>query len=185
MIYIIIGSLAFILFLVFDINKIKYFYKPLNFCFAAGLLILTICTSNILFGNYEGRQVSYLWKIIWSFMAFLTLMLGFSSLFLFIPFKRTYTEVEQSKVITTGAYGLCRHPGVFCFILFYLFLWLASGKTMMLWAGIIWNTMNVLYVYVQDKWIFPKMLIGYEHYQATVPFLIPNKDSIKKFIDTI
>ena len=108
------------------------------------------------------------------------------ALFIALPFQKTYMEIEKdNKVIDKGMYALCRHPGVLWFFFFYLFLWLASGKMIIMWAGIIWTIMDIIHVYVQERWLFPKNLRGYDQYQKRVPFLIPNARSIKQFILTI
>jgi protein-S-isoprenylcysteine O-methyltransferase Ste14 len=107
------------------------------------------------------------------------------TLFFWLPFKKTYVTTDQTNtVVSTGMYALCRHPGAIWVCLFYLFLWLASGKLMMLWAGAIWTLINILYIYVQDRWIFPHILTGYNLYQQEVPFLIPNNKSIKICLTT-
>lgn len=107
--------------------------------------------------------------------------LFFYTLFFALPFRKTYCGAEDiEKVIDTGMYALCRHPGVIWFFFLFLFLWMASGKAMMLQAAIIWTIMDIIHVYIQDRWIFPKTLTGYELYKEKAPFLIPNLSSIRK-----
>ncbi len=183
MVFIVLGCLAFILFYIFDINKIKFRSKYINMCFAAGLVILGFCTVAILLGDYE--LINFHFKLIWAFMAIITLILMLSTLFFWLPFGETYIRTEQSNVVSTGMYALCRHPAVIWFCFFYLFLWLTSGNIMILWAGIVWTVMDIIYVYIQDRWIFPRILTGYNIYQQRVPFLIPNMKSIKNCIATI
>ena len=44
----------------------------------------------------------------------------------------------------------------------------------------IYNTCNFLYVYLQDRYIFPRYIRGYDDYKRSVPFLIPTRASLKK-----
>lgn len=184
MFYIILGSLSFFLFIAFDINKIKYLNKYLNITYPMGFALLGLSTIALLLCKYE--SVAYYPKPLWITFTVISLILLINNLFFLLPFNDTYVKAEQrNAVVSTGVYSLCRHPSSFWFFLFYLFLWLASGKLIMLWAGMIWTVLNFLYVYVQDRWIFPHMLNGYDDYKKNVPFLLPNCKSITRYLKTI
>lgn len=180
MIYIIIGCFAFVFLYVFDFNKIFFFNKNLSICFAVGILLIVFSTLEILFRSYDRIKVPISQQWFYIAMSIISLLLIIYSLFFALPFVRTYVSVQKGNtVVDKGIYALCRHPGVIWFFFFYLFLWLASGKMMMMWAGIIWTSMDIIHVYVQDRWLLPKALKGYDQYKAKVPFLIPNMASIK------
>ncbi|MGI6685579.1 MAG: hypothetical protein ACOX47_08970 [Bacillota bacterium] len=116
-------------------------------------------------------------------LAAISLLLIPYALFFALPFRKTYIETEnKNTVVDQGMYALCRHPGVMWFFFFYFFLWLTSGKMTVMWAGMIWTIMDIIHVYVQDRWLFPKTLIGYDSYQEKVPFLVPNLKSIKQLL---
>lgn len=184
MIFIFTGCLVFIFFYIFDLNKIKYLNKNINIYFVAGIVLLVASTVGILFENHKYFEVSIPLKLLFGTLSIGSLLLLLYTLFAALPYSKTYLEVEQGTVIDRGMYAFCRHPGVIWFFLFYLFLWLASGKMMMMWAGIVWTIMDIIYVYVEDRWFFPKTLNGYDRYKLEVPFLIPNLASIKKYIIT-
>ena len=86
---------------------------------------------------------------------------------------------------TEGVYGLCRHPGVLWFAGAYLCMWGMFGG----WRqGIYFLLMifwNYLYIIFQDLWTFPQTFFNYREYQKTTPFLMPNRDSIKKCLYSI
>ena len=186
MIFIIIGCIAFIFLYIFDLNKIVFLHRNINICFAVGLLLLVFSTMGILLGSFENFEVSISLQLFFGAMSISSLLLIIYSLFFALPFGKTYIEVEKGNtVVDTGMYALCRHPGVIWFFFFYLFLWLASGKMMIMWAGIIWTGMDIVHVYVQDRWLFPKNLNGYDSYKNKVPFLVPNLASIKKSISSL
>jgi protein-S-isoprenylcysteine O-methyltransferase Ste14 len=149
-------------------------------------LLLAGSTIGILVGDSQFFFVSFYLRLLWGSMALISFLLMFYTLFFSLPFTETYIKLNKNNnVVDTGMYSLCRHPGVLWFAFFFLFLWLASGKTIMMWAGIIWTGLNILLVYIEDTIIFPKELIGYNEYKKRVPFILPNYRTIKKTISTL
>ena len=78
----------------------------------------------------------------------------------------------------SGVYALCRHPGVLWLAGFYLFLWLALGGVVPLAAFVVFGLLDVIYVVIQDRIIFPALFDDYGEYQEQVPFLRPDKMSL-------
>lgn len=138
-------------------------------------------TGEILIGSLEiGRMIFF------CILAFLCFCLLIYSLFFAIPFTKTYidSDVKQKKVCRDGMYALCRHPGVLWFIGIYLFLWLSLGGELLLAQFVIFSTLNILYIIIQDNWSFLKCFDDYEEYKKETPFLIPNRKSIMRGLDT-
>jgi protein-S-isoprenylcysteine O-methyltransferase Ste14 len=103
------------------------------------------------------------------------------ALFLALPFSTTYVQSEDAlPVVSTGLYGLCRHPGVWGFILYYLAASLASGNGTLLIAGIVFSAADVVHVSMQDRLFFTKTLVGYTDYQRQVPFLFFGLKDLKR-----
>ena len=178
-IFIAIGCLAFICFGIFDLNKIKYMHKTINSLVILGSLVITFSTVMIIISNYSMR-ISTLLQWILLLSAIFALFLMIYTIFFAVSFKKTYIETNKGNtVVNTGMYALCRHPGVFWFFLFYLFLGLAFSNKLLLIAGFVWTSIDVIYVYIQDRWIFPIILEDYHAYQKQVPFLLPNKTSLR------
>lgn len=174
MLYIGLGCLGFVFLYIFDINKVINLHKSFNLCFALGFFLLAVSTVLILLNSPADFKVPALLQIIYGFLSAISLLLLFYALFIALPFTKTYLDLNRQYVlVNTGMYALCRHPGVIWFIFFYLFLFLTSGKMMLLWAGLIWTIMDIIHVYVQDRWLFPKTIKDYAQYQKTTPFLIP------------
>ena len=183
MLFIVLGFIAFVFLYIFDLNKIVLFNNKINICFALGCLLLAVSTVGVLLGNSYNFEVSISLQIFFGVLSIISLLLMLYALFLALPFSKTYVVLEkENAVVDTGMYALCRHPGVIWFFFFYLFLWLASGKMLIMWAGVAWTAMDIMHVYVQDRWLFPKALNGYDQYKSEVPFLIPDLASIKKRI---
>lgn len=103
-----------------------------------------------------------------------------------LPFKKTYMESGTSGVlIKTGTYAMTRHPGVVWYTFLLVSLFLVSGSKLMLIAGPIWLVMDIIHVYVQDRFLFGKMFPGYEDYRRETPMLIPTLRSIEACLRTI
>ncbi|MGE4354291.1 MAG: isoprenylcysteine carboxylmethyltransferase family protein [Oscillospiraceae bacterium] len=185
MFFVVSGCAAFVFFYLFDFNKL---YRTMPFggvLFFLGCAVLFISSIGAFFSGGIRVLLSLPWMIVFAVLAMLSLLMMLWALFFSLPFLKTYVEGESGRVVDTGLYAVCRHPGVLFFALMYLCLWLVSGRDTMLAAAICWTMMDVLHVYVQDRWLFPKTLSGYEEYRLRVPFLIPNTASIRRGFETI
>lgn len=183
MLFIIIGCLAFFFFIIFDLNKVLFIHKWINACFFIGIVLLGLSTADLLFDSFKSPHILTTMQWLAGTLAFISLLLIIYSLFGGIPFTKTYMQTNKENiVINTGIYALCRHPGAIWVFFFYLFLALASGNKLFLWAAVTWTIMNIIYVYIQDRWIFPIILKDYQSYQKNVPFLIPNLSSIRNCV---
>ena len=187
MLNIIIGCTAFVFFNLFDLNKIKFINKLINLSFAMGIFLIMFATCGLVFGDYVQRYVPLVAKIIFYLLSFVMMLLLFYALFGALPFTKTYVKHEAGtdRVIDTGIYALCRHPGVLFFFFVFLFLWLATGRIVILAACIVWTIMDVIHVFIQDRFFFPHTLQRYEKYQRNVPFLIPTPGSMKRFFTDV
>lgn len=180
MLYILLGCFAFVFLYIFDLNKLRNIHPVLNSFFALGVLLLAGSTLGILLTDSAKFETGIAFRVLFSTLALIAFVLMTYSLFFALPFKKTYVKMDKIRLVDTGMYALCRHPGVIWFFWFYLFLWLASGKIIVVWAALVWTIMDIVHVYVQDRWIFSSTISGYSKYQNTTPFLIPDMNSIKK-----
>ena len=96
-----------------------------------------------------------------------------------------FCETGKQPLANTGVYALCRHPGGLWFGLSCLFLWLSVGGFGLLAAGIWLTLLDVLYVWWQDRLIFPRTISRYTDYQRTTPFLLPNRQSLRRCWESI
>jgi len=179
--YLVLGCLGFGFLYVFDYNKVKSFSKVLNVFFPLGITSLAYSTVSLLLITTKSFMVPFYLSLLFYFLALISAIFLFYALFGALPFKSTYVDGNSTSVIDTGIYALCRHPGVWGLFLMYLFLFLASGKWILLYSCIVWTLMDILHVWVQDQFFFPKTLVGYQEYQKNTPFLILNAKSIKNF----
>lgn len=180
MIWVIGGCAAFLPLYVFDLLKMRRSGGKTGLFFALGYGGIFVCTMGVLFQN--GFMLKQWGWLLPGGAAFL-MMTG--ALFFALPFSKTYVKAETNQVVDVGLYALCRHPGVLFFALMYFFLWLACGRVTMLAVMFLWTAMDVLHVWVQDRWLFPKTLEGYGQYQQTTPFLIPTAASFHRCLKTL
>ncbi len=182
MAYIFLGVLAFLLFVISDINSIIMKNKLLNSCFFMGFILLVIATAGIILSEWDKSFR----MLLFGFLAFIFLILLIYTLFFALPFKKTYIDTHSSpKVCDSGVYALCRHPGVLWFIGFYLFFGLALNMMLLLLAAFIFSSLNIIYVVFQDRWTFINTFDNYEKYKINTPFLLPNIKSIKRCLHTL
>lgn len=101
------------------------------------------------------------------------------SLFLELPLAQVYAGTGAGDfLVTHGTYALTRHPGVLWYGMLLLGLLLAIRSQLLLLAAPLWFILDVAYVVIQDRYIFPKTLRGYDRYQQTTPMLFPTRASI-------
>ncbi len=186
MIYIFMGIAAFILFVLYDINSIILKNKLLKCSFFAGFILLAVSTFGLVWSTRDLIKLNLINILLNGCLSAVFFFLLIYSLFFAIPFKNTYIAKEEaSKVCKRGVYALCRHPGVLWFTGFYLFLGLALRQPLLFTAAGIFSFLNILYVLFQDNWTFMKSFPDYGAYKIDTPFLIPNRQSIKRCIKTL
>ena len=184
------GLLVFLLFVLYDLGQANLlpniWSRLVRSFFLLGFTILAGCTAVLVWA--QGLQILLWHSINFGFLlcAFLFLGLLIYTLFFALPFEETYCEENKLRAAyTEGVYGLCRHPGVLWFAGAYLCMWGMFGG----WRpGIYFLLMifwNYLYIIFQDLWTFPQTFFNYREYQKTTPFLMPNRDSIKKCLYSI
>lgn len=186
MFYIFLGFIAFLLFIVYDINSIIMKHKIFDCCFFVGFFLLTVATIGVVITSWALIKVDAFRMGIFGVFTVIFLYLLIDTLFFAIPFKSTYLNKEESpKICQSGVYALCRHPGVLWFMGFYTFLGLALMIPLLLTAAVIFSILNILYVIFQDRWTFMKSFENYDKYKENTPFLLPNLKSIKRCLKSL
>jgi len=185
MIYIALGCLGFLLIHLFDVVSLRRLpgAKPFTWVLGSGLLIYALVMECL----WLDKLPLPTWSI-WLGWALLTvsLLLLIYSLFINLPFRKTYVATGVGdKLIRTGMYALVRHPGVHWFILLMLSLILISRSSLLLIAAPIFILLDIALVVVQDKFLFGRMFNGYDSYRQETPMLVPNRQSINAFINSL
>ena len=180
--YLIPGILGFIACCLFDLNKIRWHSKVMNSFFIIGSLLIVFSTAGAFFQSdfstlLETFQVQHLLFLVGMILSGAALIY---ILFFALPFENTYVANETLALVDHGVYALCRHPGFWMLALFYIFSGLLLSNRLLLMASVIYSVCNLIYIYIQDCYIFPHYIRGYDEYKQAVPFLIPNRNSIQK-----
>lgn len=181
MILLLPGVASFAFFLFFDALKAqgKSNATPM---FVLGALLLSVSTGILVLGPAFPERP--LWRIVSGVIACIWLVVLLYVLFAALPAKKTYVGTDKLQVCNRGPYALCRHPGGWCFLFLYWFLWFYTPSVEMLVAAIVFPLLNFVYIWVQDRYLFPKYINDYTYYQQSVPFLLPTwrsmRDCLKK-----
>lgn len=185
MLALILGILGFVLYFVYDINSYTRRSKLLSFAFWAGTVLIVVSTILQCIEAIKIKAFSGVFDILFLLLGLIMFAALIYCLFFALPFQETYTSpFDVKKTYTYGAYAICRHPGVICFFLMYLFLGLAALPTKLLINGMIFSVLNVFYAWFQDKVTFQKTFFDYEDYTKQVPFLIPTRQSVTRAAKT-
>ncbi len=185
MIYVALGCLGFLIIHVFDIVSLKRIpgVKPVTWVLGSGLLAYSVIMAWL--------ATDKLPLPVWStwlgwVLLFTSLSLLIYSLFINLPFRKTYvTTGVGDRLITTGLYALVRHPWLYWLILLMLSLILVSKSKLMLIASPIWILLDILLVVIQDRFFLGRMFAGYDAYRQETPMLVPNRKSINAFIRSL
>jgi protein-S-isoprenylcysteine O-methyltransferase Ste14 len=183
--YVLLGGLAFLVAFSFDFAALKgiaYLKQIIGLVFGSlfGFALLMVCLKT-------GRFPLPHW-LSWAGWPLLILSAGLLvySIFLEIPFRQTYAlNGVGDKLIKTGTYALVRHPGVLWFGLFLLALVAVSRSRLLLIAAPLWFLLDVLWVWIQERFYFSQMFPGYGQYKRETPMLIPTRESVARCVKTL
>ena len=185
MFYVATGTLGFLVIHLFDIVSLKRIpgAKPFTWILGNSLLVYALTMACL----QSDKLPLPMWStwLGWALLS-ISLLLLIYSLFINLPFRKTYiTTGVGDKLITTGLYTLVCHPGVHWFILLMLSLILVSKSSLLLIASPIWILLDILLVFIQDKFVFGKMFQGHGNYRQQTPMLVPNRRSIDAFVKSL
>jgi protein-S-isoprenylcysteine O-methyltransferase Ste14 len=185
MVYILLGCLAFLSAFFFDMVALKgitYLKQVIGLVFASlfGFALLMVCL--------KGDRFLLPYWLSWVGWPLLVLSAGLLiySIFLEIPFQQTYaTSGVGDRLVKTGTYALTRHPGVLWFALSLLALLAISRSKLLLIAAPLWFLLDVVWVWIQERFFFGAMFPAYEQYKRETPMLIPTRESTVRCIKTL
>lgn len=175
-----IGLLGFAVLFLYDLATLRKL-RGRTFLAAAGYSINVYAIAAAALGDND-LVISWWAVCIGWFLAIVGSGWLLYCLVLFPPIMRTYLEVKGPVLTTEGPYALSRHPGVYGYILFISGLILASRSSLLLKSSIAWIICNMVYVIIQDRWVFPRLFEEYREYMKKTPMIFPNIKSIKEFI---
>lgn len=178
-----IAVAAFVLLWLGDLNDYKLKKQILKVCFPAGVLLLAAAAVLLCIRGNGAADHSVVIRIIAGIIGAFSLWAEIYSLFFSFDSRDAYgPETDKAVMVyTRRMYALCRHPGVLFFIILFACLHLAAGADLA--GAVLLCVLNVLLIIYEDCIVFPQMLGGYAEYKQEVPFLIPNRNSIRRCIE--
>lgn len=181
MVYIMIGAMAFVFLLLFDIFSLHGKVVSKYISVVIGLGLITFSTLKLVIKDVSWDVFS-LFSNLYGLLAIIFFVLLVYSVVFEVGIINTYKNNPKPQLVTTGTYGLVRHPGVIWLFFVYLFTALYFANIILLIAGIVWTFVNVIYVLIQEQIILPKLFSNYKEYQNSTPMILPTLQSFKKFI---
>lgn len=95
------------------------------------------------------------------------------SVFFEFLWVRKRRGLDPGELVDSGTYRFCRHPGFWWFALFAFSLAALRGHVEYFIAASLATGLDFLLIFVQDRFVFPRLFVGYDTYRDMVPFLIP------------
>lgn len=182
MIYLILGVFGFVGMLIFDVMSMKNL-PVLKYVF------LFLGVGLLFFSTYQLCVVEQFFMVD-TIMRYVSLLLSlvFVALLVYSVFievgANTYQSTAEPKLITNGTYSLVRHPGVIWLFFALMFASFYFESFHLLVASVVWTIVNATYTWIQEKLIFNRIFKDYDNYTQTTPMIIPNFNSMKKFLNT-
>lgn len=165
-------------YIIFEKIKVACYQNKItrsNPFFTVGSLALVGCWIYMGFRYWNDGNlwiIPYGVRVILGIVAVIVAMGLYVYILVFALPKGTYDDDQvQSTLATEGIYGMCRHPGFYGFTMVALAITLLIGDVAAFAILLAHSALNLLYIYLQDKYYFPVYLEGYEEYKRQVPFL--------------
>lgn len=112
------------------------------------------------------------------------LLLFIYTVFIEISVRSWFLGVGKNQLVTSGSYAMCRHPGTIWVIGMMVSLTLATRSVWLFLTLPLWITLDLLWVWIQERFCFPRLFAGYDRYKLEVPAFLPNRQSLKRAIAT-
>lgn len=179
--YVLLGTAGFMLMHLLDFASFKKVsgLKPVLWFVGTGLIVYAVVMVAV-----TGDRLNFpVWSQFagWVLFSVASYFMAYS-LYVALPFGNTYVAPGTSgQLITHGLYSLVRHPWLLFFAFTMVGLVFATKSMLALEAGTAWTALSVILVYLQDRYVFPRMFPDYTGYRKSTPMLIPNKRSLSAF----
>lgn len=180
------GTIGFVCYYIYDVFSILKPESIARYLFRIGTILVVISFILEVYFNIELIQTGTVFFYLYLGLLFLCLLFLIYTLFFCFDLNETYFAISQMRMAyTKGMYALCRHPGVLWFAGMFLSLYGLIGTRETLQYTCCMILYNVIYIILQDIFIFPNTFSNYASYKRETPFLIPNRKSIKRCMMTI
>lgn len=175
---------AFVLMMLADMLKLTRLAAASPWVFLTGAILLVV-TGIWAAVAEEGFGIISWVRIVFLLVAVVALILEIWSLLIALPFGPAYLARGDVTLVDHGMYALCRHPGALWLPLFLVSLSIALDSRALMSVALTASVMNLMYVWMQDRYVFPHTIRGYDQYQRTTPFVLPTRSSLREALRTI
>jgi len=167
--FLICGISSFITYFLAD--YIEYKGKSLKyskFLSYSSVILLLISVIGLIIFSPKWHIPLYV-KLIFLVLSIIAFIFLYKALFVEVAFYKD----KKEKIIKTGIYKLCRHPGVLLLFLLLFFLSLSSGSVYLFYCAFLFSILNLFIALFEDKIFLPHKFKEYEEYKKNTPFLFP------------
>ncbi len=169
--YFLTGIGGFILFMFFEVFTLRGVKK--HFILIPSFVLFLYGSFMIFVKSRRDFSISLPLTIFLYIILFISLGLLIYSLFINIPFKKTYIKNGfEQELVKSGLYSISRHPGFLFLSLFLFSLSLIKGSFVSLYYSLVIVSLDFILIYYQDKVVFPKIFKGYNEYKREVNFIL-------------
>ncbi|MBI4282952.1 MAG: hypothetical protein HY663_00615 [Chloroflexi bacterium] len=184
MVYIGIGAGSFILGYLHDLAEVHKHIFVKNVLGMTSFVLFAFSTAMLCIKSPLFVLPDFPSKAAWLFFGVFALLFFYSAS-LELILRQKVGDGKGRRLVTTGTYALTRHPSAIWSILAIGFLILATRSVYLLWAWPVWTVMELVWVWLQDRFFLPSMYPGYSQYRQKTPMLVPTQESLKEFLTVV
>lgn len=182
--YIVLGCLAIGMMALFDWAMMRGYTRIKVLFFMMAVLAFGFGLRGVVASPRALQFPAWLTSLGWVGIVLFSLLLIYS-IFIEIPLKTTYLQSGTIQpLVSTGTYALVRHPGLLWWTGFALSLWVVHPSTLVIWAGAAWMAANLVLIFLEDDYFFPRTIPGYTDYKQQTPFIFPTRASLRACFTT-
>ena len=107
------------------------------------------------------------------------------SVYIEIQLSQSRQDSKEKRLVTTGTYALSRHPTFLWSVLAMGFLVLATRSQYLLIAWPLWSILELVWVWLQDRFFLPATFAEYDQYRQSTPMLVPTGKSLRRCLTSL
>jgi protein-S-isoprenylcysteine O-methyltransferase Ste14 len=175
--------------LLYDINSVEHNNERLESLYVVGGGLLGLMYLDVIPKSLakEGGLPTAL-RIVFGVLAGVSFLLTAYSAFFVGKRTRWGTKRKNNanwwerELADRGLYAMCRHPSALFFLIMNISLIYAVNYVY--YQAVIFSVAGILLAYYEDRNVFPELVRGYDEYKRSTPFILPNRESLRRCRET-
>lgn len=170
-----VGACGFAAVAAYDIAQVRHRRRLALVSAIAGYLCLA-ASLTVVIVSYSPAKDSFILLLLKILFAAGFFVLLLYSVLIEIPLalRRSRPSPAQArKVISSGTYGIVRHPGFLWFALMWGAIILIYLNPVVTRVGLGLVSLDFLLIAAEDLVFFPRIFSDYEEYRKRIPFIVP------------